>query len=136
GGLPAPPLKLAVEGDGAMQLAAQRLALNLHDAGFPVQVVSGDPPNADLMLRKLSFEGTDPAAALAILLRGAGQNDPVTAEVPASLYRAEKEILDLHTIVPLLDLPRAWAIGAHLRNFTLNADGTPDLADTSLESAP
>ena len=136
GGLPAPPLKLAVEGDGAMQLAAQRLALNLHDAGFPVQVVSGDPPNADLMLRKLSFEGTDPAAALAILLRGAGQNDPVTAEVPASLYRAEKEILDLHTIVPLLDLPRAWAIGAHLRNFTLNADGTPDLAGTSLESAP
>ena len=39
GGLAPPPLTLAVEGDGAMQLAAQRIALNLREAGFNVQMV-------------------------------------------------------------------------------------------------
>jgi peptide/nickel transport system substrate-binding protein len=136
GGLTPPPLKLAVEGDSAMQLAGQRLALNLHDAGFQVQVISGNPPNADLSLRKLSFAGSDPAAALSVLLHGAGQSDPTDAFSPPALFRVEKNILDLHTIVPLLDLPRAWAIGGRVRDFTLRADGTPDLANASLENAP
>jgi peptide/nickel transport system substrate-binding protein len=136
GGLTPPPLKLAVEGDSAMQLAAQRLALNLHDAGFQVQVVSGNSPGADLILRELPLVGSDPAAVLSVLLHAAGQSDPVAASLPATLFRAEKNILDPHTIVPLLDLPRAWAFGAHVRDFTLNADGSPDLADTSLENAP
>lgn len=136
GGLTPTPLKLAVEGDSAMQLAAQRVALNLHDAGFQVQVISGDPPDADLFLRKFSLVGSDPAAAMAILLRAAGMSDPVAGQSFAALYRAEKNVLDSHVIVPLLDLPRAWAVGAHLRDLTLRPDGTPDLADASLESAP
>ena len=136
GGLSPAPLKLDVKGDSAMQLAAQRIALNLHDAGFQVQVVSGDTPNPDLSLRKLPLAGRDPAAALSILLRGAGMSDPVAGQSPTALYRAEKEILDSHVIVPLLDLPRAWAVGAHVRDFALRADGTPDLADASLEGAP
>lgn len=136
GGLAPPPLKLAVEGDSAMQLAAQRLALNLHDAGFQVQVISGNSPGADLLLRMLLVAGSDPAAALSVLLHSAGQNDPVATSSAAALFRAEKNILDLHTIVPLLDLPRAWAVGAKVRDFTLRANGMPNLADTSLESAP
>ena len=136
GGLAPPPLKLAVEGDSAMQLAAQRIALNLHDAGFQVQVVSGNVPSADLNLRRLPLVGGDPAAALSVLLYDAGQNDPIASSSAPTLFRAEKNILDLHAIVPLLDLPRAWAIGGKVRDFTLRADGTPDLADTSMENAP
>lgn len=136
GGLSAPPLKLAVEGDSAMQLAAQRIALNLHDAGFQAQIVAGNGPVADLVLRKLPLVGADPAAALSVLLHAAGQSDPVATSSPAALFRIEKNILDLHTIVPLLDLPRAWAVGGKIRDFTLCADGTPDLADASLENAP
>ena len=136
GGLTAPPLKLAVEGDSAMQLAGQRLALNLHDAGFQVQVVAGNAPGADLVLRKLPLAGADPAGALSELLHAAGQSDPVATSSPVALYRTEKSILDLHSIIPLLDLPRAWAVGSKVRDFTLRADGTPDLPDASLESAP
>lgn len=136
GGLTPAPLKLAVEGDSAMQLAAQRIALNLHDAGFQVQVISGDPPNADLFLHKLSLVGSDPAAALAVLLRAGGMSDPAGGQSFAAVYRAEKNVLDSHTIVPLLDLPRAWAVGAHMRDIELRPDGTPDLADASLEGAP
>lgn len=136
GGLASPPLRLAVEGDGAMQLAAQRIALNLHDAGFRVQVISGNPPGADLFLRKLPLVGSNPSAAMAILLRIAGQSEPIYAQTPAALYREEKDILDSHTIVPLLDLPCAWAVSGQVRDFTLRPDGTPDLADASLENAP
>lgn len=136
GGLTPPPLKLAVEGDNAMQLAAQRLALNLHDAGFQVQVVSGKPRDADLLLRKLPLTGDDPPAVLSVLLRGANQDDSIAASSPPALFRAEKNILDQHTIIPLLDLPRAWAISGKVRDFTLRADGMPDLANAALENAP
>ena len=40
GGLTPPPLTLSAEGGSAMQLAAQRIALNLHEAGFNVQVIA------------------------------------------------------------------------------------------------
>lgn len=136
GGLTAPPLKLAVEGSGAMQLAAQRIALNLHDAGFQVQVVSGSTPGAELFLRELPLLGSDPGAAFANLLGSVGLGDSVSAQSPAILYRAEKSILDSHTVVPLLDLPRAWAIGGRIRDFALRPDGLPDLADASVENTP
>jgi peptide/nickel transport system substrate-binding protein len=135
GGLSAPQLILTVEGDGAMHLAAQRIALNLHEAGFTVQVV----PNAqhpDLALRKLPIVGASPAAAMENLLRSARQYAPVPQQPPVTLYRAEHEFLGLDTLIPLLDLPRAYATGGRVRDFALRADGTPDPADVSLEDAP
>ncbi|MDR3386048.1 MAG: ABC transporter substrate-binding protein, partial [Rudaea sp.] len=134
GGLTPPPLTLTADGDGALQLAAQRIALNLREAGFNVQVANAhNAPHADLVLRKLPLEGADPAAALETLLRGADENVPVAGRNPNALFRAEHDVLDLHTIVPLLDLPRAWAIGSRVRDLRLRADGTPDLASASLE---
>jgi MarR-like DNA-binding transcriptional regulator SgrR of sgrS sRNA len=134
GGLTPPPLTLAADGDGTMQLAAQRIALNLHEAGFNVQVANArNAPHADLALRKLPLEGADPAAALETLLRGAGENVAVAGPNPNGLFRAERDVLDLKTLIPLLDLPRAWAVGSRVRDVRLHADGTPDLAGASLE---
>lgn len=135
-GLKSSPLTLTTQGDGAMQLAAQRIVLNLREAGFHVQMASGKPQHADMTLRKLPLAGSDPAAVMETLLRSAGQGRPVTANSPDAIYQAEKNFLDQHTIVPLLDLPRAWAISGRVFNFTLRADGKPDLADSSLENAP
>jgi len=136
GGLTPPPLTMAVNGDGTMQLAAQRIALNLHEAGFTVQVATGhNNARADLVLRKLPLEGADSADALAILLHAAGENASVTWQGPSALFRAEHDFLDLHTIVPLLELPRAYATGERVRDLKLRADGTPDLADASVEGA-
>ena len=54
GGLTPPPLTMTAEGGGAMQLAAQRIALNLHEAGFNVQVASTRARTAPtLSLRRL-----------------------------------------------------------------------------------
>jgi peptide/nickel transport system substrate-binding protein len=134
GGLTPPSLTLVTDGDGAMQLAAQRIALNLREAGFNVQVANAHNAHADLALRKLPLDGADPGAALETLLRSAGENVPVAGRNPAALYRAEHDVLELHTIVPLLDLPRAWATGSRVRDVRLRADGTPDLAGASLEA--
>jgi MarR-like DNA-binding transcriptional regulator SgrR of sgrS sRNA len=136
GGLAPAPLLLAADGDPTMQLVAQRIALNLHEAGFNVQLVDmRNAARADLTLLKLPIVGADAADALAIVLRGAGENAPVTTQDPASLFRAEHDVLDLKTLIPLLDLPRAWAVGSRVRDLRLRADGTPDLAGVSLEGA-
>ena len=137
GGLTPPPLTLSTEGGSAMQLAAQRIALNLHDAGFNVQVVvaSGARP-ADLALRRLPLASNQPQAALEAMLRGAGIQAPVLEQAPAGLYKVERDFLETHTLIPLLYLSRAYAIGGRVRDLRLSVDGTPQLAGASLEDAP
>ena len=135
GGLTVPPLTLAVEGNGAMQLAAQRLALNLHEAGFNLQMTS-NLQHPDLVLRKLQIEGAEPNVAMESALKSAGQFVPVTQKTPEALFQMERRFLNLYTLVPLIDLPRAYAIGGRVRDLALRADGTPNLADVSLEDAP
>jgi peptide/nickel transport system substrate-binding protein len=136
GGLAVPPLTLSADGGGAMQLAAQRIALNLHEAGFNVQVGTAVNQQADLTLRRLPIEGGDPAATLQGLLRSVRESDPVVDQAPAALYQSERGFLDRHTLIPLLVLPRTYAISGRVRDLHLRADGTPDLADASLEDAP
>jgi MarR-like DNA-binding transcriptional regulator SgrR of sgrS sRNA len=137
GGLTPPPLMLAAESGSAMQLAAQHIALNLHDAGFYVQVVAaGVARSADLSLRSLPLEQNQPQAALEAMLRGAGVQAPVLEQTPAGLFRVEREFLETHTLIPLLYLPRAYAISGRVRDLRLSMDGTPLLADASLQDAP
>ncbi|MGH9605952.1 MAG: ABC transporter substrate-binding protein [Terracidiphilus sp.] len=136
GGVTPPPMQLSYEGGDAVQLAAQRLALNLREAGFNVQAVPvSSAPHADLALRTLPLLTADPSAAMETLLRAAGQSIPVVDQSAAGLYQAEREFLDLHTLVPLLDLPRGYAISGRVRDFTLRTDGTPDLAAASLQDS-
>jgi hypothetical protein len=128
---------MSAEGGGAMQLAAQRIALNLHEAGFNVQViVAGGARTADLALRSLPLEFKQPRAALEAMLRGAGVPAPVLAATPAALYKVESDFLLNHTLIPLLYLPRAYAAGGRVRDLRLDANGAPLLAGASLEDAP
>jgi MarR-like DNA-binding transcriptional regulator SgrR of sgrS sRNA len=137
GGLTPPPLMLSAEGGSAMQLAAQRITLNLRDAGFNVQVVAenGARP-ADIALRRLRVASNQPRAALETMLRAAGSQTPVLDQTPAGLYKIERDFLENHTLIPLLYLPCAYAIGGRVRDLRLGADGMPLLAGASLEDAP
>ena len=137
GGLSDPSLTLAAEGGNTMQLAAQRLALNLREAGFNLQVVGmSSQQHIDLTLRRLTLESTQAQAALESIERQAGVTAPVVESTPAGLYRVEREFLDAHTLIPLLYLPRAYAVGGRVRELRLNPNGTPQLAGVSLEDAP
>jgi ABC-type transport system substrate-binding protein len=135
GGLATGSLTLSTTGDGAMQLAAQRIALNLREAGFNVQVTNPDAQHSDLRLREFEIAWGSAAAALEHLLRSAGEDAPVPAESPAVLYEAERTALEQKKVIPLLDLPRAFAFGPRVRDLHLRADGVPDLPDASLEDA-
>jgi MarR-like DNA-binding transcriptional regulator SgrR of sgrS sRNA len=138
GGLTVPTLTIAAESDGVMQLAAQRIALNLHEAGLNA-VVAAQGPNsarADLTLRRFPLAGTDPSAVLDEVLRSAGDSLLVADANPTSLYKAERSFLDQHTLIPLVDLPRAYALGPRVRDLHLIAEGLPDLAGISVEDAP
>jgi peptide/nickel transport system substrate-binding protein len=135
GGLTPPPLTLAVEGDGAMQLAAQRIALNLHDAGFNVQVANASTQHAELALERISIQCGDPEAALESVLRAARLPVAVSGQTADALYRAEREALDRRTLIPLLYLPRSFAVSGRVRDLDLEPDGKPDVANASLQDA-
>jgi hypothetical protein len=128
---------LGADDTGAtMQLAAARLALNLHEAGFNVQVTqagSRQPPT--LALRRVHLEAASPRPALDEMLARFGQNGTVNGTDAAVLWQAERGVLDNEAIVPLLWLPRAWAAGERVRDLRLSVDGEPLLADASLEGA-
>ncbi len=140
GGVNPPPLTLAADNRAAMQLAAQRIALNLHDAGFTVRVVPlltglNATQRADLVLRELPIAGGTPAATLEWMLHNLGLNTPVAPTEPVAAFQAEHDFLEQHAVIPLLFLPRAWAASSRLRDLRLNADGVPDIADANLADA-
>jgi len=137
GGFTPPLLTMTAESGNAMQLAAQRMALNLHEAGFNVQVVAaGGARPGDLALRCLTLASNQPQAALEASLRDAGVQAPVLEQTPANLFGVERDFLQNHTLIPLLFLPRAYAIGGRVRDLQLRSDGTPLLANASLQDAP
>jgi peptide/nickel transport system substrate-binding protein len=136
GGLTSPSLTLAADNTPAMQLSAQRLALNLHEAGFNVQVAnSSTAQHKDLALLQLTLASSQPQPALESMLRSVGVATPVLENTPAGLYKVEREFLETHTLIPLLYLPRAYAISGRVRDLRLSADGSPLLADVSLQDA-
>ena len=141
GGITPHGLTLAAEGTGPIQLAAERLALNLRDAGFTVKVMTPAPggripPGVDLVVRQLPVTPGEPAIALNGMLRLLGQTSSTAAQDSTAIYNAERDFLNQHTVVPLLFLPRAWVVGGRVRDLHLTADGAPDFANASLEGAP
>ncbi len=137
GGLTTPTLTLAADADSVTQLAAQRIALNLHEAGFNATVVmNAVAQHPDLTLRRIPLQGGSPSAVLDQVLRACGEMQIGMPSNPTALYKAERTFLDEHTLIPLVDLPRAYAVGPRARDLHLNDDGTPDLADASLGDAP
>ena len=135
GGITPPPLTLKADNDAAIQLAAQRIALNLREAGFTIQLVASAASRADLSLIALPVQSSDPAAVLVEIVRKQEPASVVDSEA-LSEYKAEREFLERRTLVPLLYLPRVCAMGPRVRDLQLRSDGSPDLANASLEAAP
>jgi peptide/nickel transport system substrate-binding protein len=135
GGITPPPLSLRADNDAAMQLAAQRIALNLREAGFNIQLAGSVMSRADLSLIALPVQASDPAAVLGEIIR---KQEPASFVDSDALtqYKAEREFLERRTIVPLLFLPRAYATSPRVRDLQLRFNGSPDLASASLEAAP
>jgi MarR-like DNA-binding transcriptional regulator SgrR of sgrS sRNA len=135
GGITPPPLTLQADGDGALQLAAQRIALNLREAGFNVQVVGPGAKTVDMRLRIFPLEGADAAADLAQIAFATEKPIEGSGADLIAAYNAERELLDRKTLIPLVHLPRAYAVSSRVRDLELRHDGTPALDGASLEAA-
>ena len=70
------------------------------------------------------------------ILRAAGLAIPMLEQTPAGLYKEERQVLDGHMLIPLVYLPRAYAVSGRVRDLRLGPDGAPGLAGVSLEDAP
>lgn len=132
-----PPLRLAVDASNpVLQLVAERLALNLRDAGWNVQVVSRTADlRADLILTVVHLEPAQPASALPQMIGKFGGVPRDEGPDPAALYRNERTFLQSHTVIPLLYLPRAYGVSARVHALELAPDGAPLLGNVSLEDA-
>ena len=132
-----PLLHLAVDSsDPVLRLVADRLALNLHDCGFNVQVVSQNAStSAELTLRMVHLEAADAGSALREILSDFDTPDVVDGADSTTLYQAERSFLESYTVVPLLYLPRAYGLSGRVRNLSLAAGGSLQLANASLEDA-
>jgi peptide/nickel transport system substrate-binding protein len=131
------PWTLAADSsDASIQLAAQRIELNLHEAGFNVQFTpQPNKPGADLLLRRVHLEATGASAGLTEMFSNFGEGASEDGSDPAALYRMERAFLQKHKAIPLLYLPRAYAISGHVRDLRLSADGIPMIGDVSLEDS-
>jgi ABC-type transport system substrate-binding protein len=132
GGLNPPPITLQADGNRSMQLVAQRIALNLREGGFNVQVTVPNVAHPNLSLREVPIQNGDPSAVLGVMLENLGHSAATADEDPAILYKSEQEFLDAKTWIPLLDLPRAYAVSSRVRDLQSGADGLPDLANASI----
>ena len=135
------PLTMMVDDtNAAVQLAGERIALNLREAGFHVQVMPRVPnaepnPPANLVLRRIHLESADAQAALEQMLERFGQPLTDTSSDPAALYREEATFAQTHQAVPLLYLPRTFGVGPRVHGLRLSTDGVPLLADAWIEDA-
>jgi len=122
--------------NAAVQLAGDRIALNLREAGFHIQIVPrGSATTPQLSLRRIHLESANPQAALQQML--AIFNQPLTDDSsdPATLYREESAFTQSHQVVPLLYLPRAYGVAPRVHGLRLAVDGVPLLDNVSLEDA-
>ena len=132
GGLTPPPITLEADSSRSMQLVAQRIALNLREGGFNVQVTAPSTPHPNLSLREVPIQNGDPSAVLDVIMENLGHSGAPADDGAASLYKSERDFLDAKTWIPLLDLPRAYAISSRVRDLQSGADGLPDLANASI----
>jgi peptide/nickel transport system substrate-binding protein len=131
------PLVLTIDNpDTSTQLVAERIVLNLREAGLNAQVrPASSQANADLVLKRIHLEAVDATAGLDEMFEDLGQKIPEETVTPDGRYRAEHDFLKTYQAIPLLYLPRALAYGERVRDLRLTADGTPMIADVSIDGA-
>jgi ABC-type transport system substrate-binding protein len=136
-GLNSSPLVLTIDNpDASMQLVAERIVLNLREAGLNAQVrPPSSQPLADLLLQRIHLEAGDAAAGLNEMLEDFSQQITEDAGDPETLYKTERDFLKTYQAIPLLYLPRALAVSERVRDLRLAGDGTPMIADASIDGA-
>ena len=114
--------------DSLGRLIAERVALNVKDAGMTLRPISTG--SGDLRLVRTALASPNPEVALAAVTASLGLPQPaLTANNPEELYQSENALLQSHRIIPLFHLPVNYGLSTAVRNWGERRTGAWDLSD-------
>ncbi len=130
----APPMTISYDaGDPALQLAAERIALNAREAGFALQAVPQTASGAaSLRLVRLRLPSSDPAACLAEVSRSLLGQAIAPPQGIEALYAQESQMLGSYWLIPIAHLPVAAAVSERVRDLEMHWNGA-DLKNAWIE---
>jgi peptide/nickel transport system substrate-binding protein len=113
----APVLTLGYDSSEPLaRLVAERLTLNARDAGLNLQLMASG--TADVRLVRVPLQSADPLTALSHAASDLGfPAIKAASDSTGQLYIAERALLETQRVIPLLHLPRAYALGAAVRDW-------------------
>jgi len=98
--------------DAVVRAIAERIAVNASEAGITLRPSIG--AQADVRLLRLAVTSRDPWAALSDV--AAALKLQMSTAAPGS-YEAEASLLEGYRVVPIVHVPRAWALGPRVRDW-------------------
>ena len=117
------PLVLAYDsGDAEAQAVADRVAVNLREAGIMVQASRKNADGkakssvADLRLLRHHLAVPDAGPALAELLMAFGEPDAVTDTIE-QIYAAERAPIDAYRVIPLVHVSESYGLSSQVRDW-------------------
>jgi peptide/nickel transport system substrate-binding protein len=136
------PLVLVYDSaDAEARAVAERVAVNLKEAGIAVQL-SGQTtgsttksPVADMRLVRQRISSPDTAAALPALLASLGEPSAVL-ETPEQTYTAERAPIDAFRVIPLVHVSESYGLSPQVRDWMPPRWGGWRLEDVWLGPAP
>jgi ABC-type transport system substrate-binding protein len=114
--------------DPALQLAAERIALNAREGGINIQALprsNAALARADLFVGRFAISSPNAASALSDLSMQITGEPMVVGDSIESIYQREHELLSTYRVIPLLHLPRAFAASDRVRQWKLEPGGQP-----------
>jgi ABC-type transport system substrate-binding protein len=138
----AAPLVLIYDSaDGEARAVAERVAVNLKEAGIAVQLsgqtagATTKPSVGDMRLVRERIASPDTAVALPALLDSIGE--PATVpETPDQAYAAERAPIDAFRVIPLVHVSESYGLSPQVRDWMALRWGGWRLEDVWLEQAP
>jgi ABC-type transport system substrate-binding protein len=133
------PLVLVYDsGDVDAQAVAERVLVNLREAGMVAQISarSAGPKNipADLRLVRYRVAGPDVQTALAEMLNAIGEPQ-ASLETAEQAYAAERSPIDAFRVIPLAHVSESFGLGLQVRDWMAPRWGGWRLADVWLGPA-
>lgn len=104
--------------DSFARSVADRIALNVRDAGITIQPTTN--PGGSLTLVRWPLESTDATAELIRLVGFLSAPDraaSIDPTKPETLYEAERALLDDHRVIPLVYLPEIYGLSPRVHNW-------------------
>jgi ABC-type transport system substrate-binding protein len=137
----APFMLVYDSGDDEARAVAERVAVNLKEAGIAVQLSAqttgsaAKPSAGDMRLVRQRITSPDPATALSALLDSFGEPIPAL-DTPQQDYAAERAPIDAFRVIPLAHVTESYGLGPQVRDWMAPRWGGWRLEEVWLEPAP